>query len=72
LAPVRKVLVMSRWSKFKKIVISVGVVAAGGFTVASIPEIRKFMMTRGIDSDPSRVGISVTRQGNERTFKRSG
>jgi hypothetical protein len=67
---VRKVLVMPRWSKLRKITIGVGVVAAGGFTFASIPEIRKYLLSQGIDSDPSRVGISVTRQGNERTFKR--
>ena len=56
--------------KLRKMVIGVGVLAAGGFALASIPEIRKYLLNLGIDSDPSRVGLSVTRQGNERTFKR--
>ena len=56
--------------KLRKIVIGVGALAVGGFTLASIPEIRKYVLNLGVDSDPSRVGLSVTRQGNERTFKR--
>ena len=34
-------------------------------------EIRKYLLIQGMDSDPSKVGLSVTPQGDERAYDRS-